>query len=224
MPVGGFSRGMRQRLALERALLHEPRLVLLDEPFTGLDDARDEALQRAAARPRAQAGAIVLIATHDLEHVEGIIDRAVVLRDGRLVDGRPGPRRCASATARRSPDEHSSATVWLVTRKDLLIEVRSKEILFTTLFLRWPACWCSPSGSCGRAPGSGRGGGHSVDRDRVLGHAGARTRVRARAAERDAAGADDGAGGSPGAVPRKAARGADPARRRSRRSTVPLVA
>jgi len=83
-PAGKFSRGMRQRLALERALLHDPRLVLLDEPFTGLDDAATMALRTRLADLRA-AGCIVLVATHDLETIDGIADRAVLLRGGRLV-------------------------------------------------------------------------------------------------------------------------------------------
>jgi ABC-type multidrug transport system ATPase subunit len=84
-PVTGYSRGMRQRLALERALLHDPRLVLLDEPFTGLDDAATAALRKRLEGLRA-TGAIVLVTTHDLETIEGIIDRAVMLHNGRLLD------------------------------------------------------------------------------------------------------------------------------------------
>jgi heme exporter protein A len=82
--VSGFSRGMRQRLALERALLHEPRLVLLDEPFTGLDDAATTALRDRLATLRS-AGCIVIVTTHDLETIEAITDRAVMLQGGRLV-------------------------------------------------------------------------------------------------------------------------------------------
>lgn len=81
--VSGFSRGMRQRLALERALLHEPRLVLLDEPFTGLDDASTQTL---VGRLRAwrDRGAILLVTTHDLDVIDGLLDQAVFLRDGRV--------------------------------------------------------------------------------------------------------------------------------------------
>ena len=81
--VGGFSRGMRQRLALERALIHEPRLLLLDEPFTGLDEAAREAL-RARLRAARAAGAIVILTTHDTAAIEGLSDAAVSLVDGRL--------------------------------------------------------------------------------------------------------------------------------------------
>ena len=88
-PVGHFSRGMRQRLALERALLHQPRLVLLDEPFTGLDDAATTALRTRLADLRG-AGCIVLVATHDLETIDGLADRAELLRSGRLVTVDPG--------------------------------------------------------------------------------------------------------------------------------------
>ena len=63
--VAGFSRGMPQRLALERALLHRPRLVLLDEPFTGLDDRSVSAVSDRLRRLAAD-GAIVIVATHDL--------------------------------------------------------------------------------------------------------------------------------------------------------------
>jgi heme exporter protein A len=92
--VSSFSRGMRQRLALERALLHDPRLVLLDEPFTGLDDASSAALVERLRELRSR-GAMVLLATHDLDVIDGLIDRALLLRDGRLmpIDGGPGTLR-----------------------------------------------------------------------------------------------------------------------------------
>lgn len=89
--VSGFSRGMRQRLALERALLHGPRLLLLDEPFTGLDQASTAAVV-TRLKQLAAAGALIVLATHDLDLVEGLLTRAAILRDGRLValhdDGR----------------------------------------------------------------------------------------------------------------------------------------
>ena len=83
--VQGFSRGMCQRLALERVLLHEPRLILLDEPFTGLDEAAGRTLVERLRALKAD-GRMVLLATHDLEAVEGLLDRIVILRKGRLVE------------------------------------------------------------------------------------------------------------------------------------------
>jgi heme ABC exporter ATP-binding subunit CcmA len=82
-PVSGFSRGMRQRLALERALLHEPRLLLLDEPFTGLDQASAAALI-TRLRALAAGGRMIVIATHDLDLAEGLLTRSIILRDGRV--------------------------------------------------------------------------------------------------------------------------------------------
>ena len=81
--VGGYSRGMRQRLAVERALIHEPRLMLLDEPFTGLDEASREALRERLRVARA-AGTIIILTTHDIAAIENLTDASVTLVDGRL--------------------------------------------------------------------------------------------------------------------------------------------
>jgi heme ABC exporter ATP-binding subunit CcmA len=80
--AGGFSRGLRQRLALERALLHQPRLVLLDEPFTGLDDA-SAGLLIERLRTLATGGAIVIMATHDFDTAASVVDDAVCVDRGR---------------------------------------------------------------------------------------------------------------------------------------------
>jgi ABC-type multidrug transport system ATPase subunit len=87
-PVQGFSRGMRQRLALERALIHQPRLVLLDEPFTGLDD-RAVALVSDRLKRLAAGGAIVVLATHDLDLADGLVTRVALVRGGRLLSDEP---------------------------------------------------------------------------------------------------------------------------------------
>ena len=86
--VSGFSRGMRQRLALERALLHDPRLVLMDEPFTGLDDAATQIVTDRLRR-LAAGGAIIVMATHDLDLADGLVSRVAVVRGGRLIKDEP---------------------------------------------------------------------------------------------------------------------------------------
>lgn len=89
-PAGSFSRGMRQRLALERALLHGPRLVLLDEPFTGLDEVSSIALRDRLARER-ERGALIIVTTHELEALDTLADAAYVLSRGKAERLPAGP-------------------------------------------------------------------------------------------------------------------------------------
>jgi heme ABC exporter ATP-binding subunit CcmA len=83
--VAEFSRGMRQRLALERALLHQPRLVLLDEPFTGLDEA-SAGILAARLRDLAAGGAIVWTAVHDFDRAAEVATRTMVLDRGKVIE------------------------------------------------------------------------------------------------------------------------------------------
>ena len=82
-PVGTFSRGMRQRLAIERALLHQPDILLFDEPFTGLDESASEALVARLLAAR-DAGACIVFSSHDFEHAERVASRVALLDGGRL--------------------------------------------------------------------------------------------------------------------------------------------
>src|SRR4051794_25803299 len=82
--VGGYSHGMRQRLGIAAALVRDPRLLLLDEPATGLDPAgmRD---MRALIRRLADGGTTVLLSSHLLAEVEELCDRVAIIRSGRIV-------------------------------------------------------------------------------------------------------------------------------------------
>ena len=88
-PVRSFSRGMAQRLALARALLHRPELLLLDEPFSGLDAAGAEAVETVLVRMRDEGGTVILT-THDIARGLGLADRVCILNRGRLAWESPG--------------------------------------------------------------------------------------------------------------------------------------
>ncbi len=79
--VGSFSRGMKQRLAIARAILHDPSILLLDEPFTGLDSSASAALHRLLLRFRREGRTCVLV-THRLDEAEGLVDRLLVIERG----------------------------------------------------------------------------------------------------------------------------------------------
>ena len=83
--VAMFSKGMRQKLAIARAMLHRPRLLLLDEPFTGLDPAAAIELRESLRDQAKSEGIGILLTSHDLHHVERFCDRVVVIERGRIV-------------------------------------------------------------------------------------------------------------------------------------------
>jgi heme exporter protein A len=82
--IGTFSRGMLQRLAIARSLLHAPQVLLFDEPLTGLDDAASRVVLEVIAELKA-AGAALVIASHQLVELVGSVERVGYMVSGRLV-------------------------------------------------------------------------------------------------------------------------------------------
>lgn len=83
-PISSFSRGMTQRLTIARATLHEPDVLLLDEPYTGLDQEAVALLDQLLLREKERERTILMI-THDLTHSLTVSDRILFLHNGRIV-------------------------------------------------------------------------------------------------------------------------------------------
>ena len=82
--ISGYSKGMRQKILIAAALMHNPELVLLDEPFSGLDVGSALVL-RSLIKKLAKRGKVVLFCSHELDTVERISDRVVILHRGKVV-------------------------------------------------------------------------------------------------------------------------------------------
>jgi ABC-2 type transport system ATP-binding protein len=101
----GFSKGMRQKVALAGALVHEPRLIILDEPLTGLD-AGSARLVKDVLLARVREGATVIMTTHILEVAERMAERIGVIASGRLIaEGTLDELRGLTGHAERSLEE-----------------------------------------------------------------------------------------------------------------------
>jgi heme exporter protein A len=84
-PVKNFSRGMIQRIAIARAIVHEPEILLLDEPHTGLDQGAISILNNVILSMK-HKGTTTLMVTHDFKQAAEICDRIIIVKNGKIVD------------------------------------------------------------------------------------------------------------------------------------------
>ncbi|MGI8801102.1 MAG: ATP-binding cassette domain-containing protein [Solirubrobacteraceae bacterium] len=125
--VGGYSHGMRQRLGIAAALLRGPRLLLLDEPATGLDPAgmRD---MRALIRRLAGEGITVMLSSHQLAEVEELCNRVAIIRAGRVAyEGDLAELKRSSATEYRLRTTDDEKAVRVSRAQPGIVEVRHGE-------------------------------------------------------------------------------------------------
>ena len=82
--IAGYSHGMKQKLAIISALLHDPRLIIMDEPFVGLDPKATHLLKELM-RQFCDAGGAIFFSTHVLEVAERLCDKVAIIKSGRLI-------------------------------------------------------------------------------------------------------------------------------------------
>lgn len=108
MPIGAYSHGMKQKLAIIAALVHAPKLIIMDEPFVGLDPKAAHAV-KGIMRELCKEGAAIFFSTHVLEVAEKLCDKVAIIKDGKLV---------RSGTMDEVKGEESLESVFLETAED----------------------------------------------------------------------------------------------------------
>lgn len=137
--VGTYSKGMLQRIGLAQALVHDPRLVILDEPTAGVDPIGSAAISELILKLKAQ-GKTVLITSHLLAQIEDICDRVAILDGGRLIlegavrelVGRTD--RQALVVEKLSTGELADLRAWLAARGRTLESVESPRVRLDQIF------------------------------------------------------------------------------------------
>jgi heme exporter protein A len=155
-PVRTYSHGMRKRLSLARLLLHDPEVLVLDEPFSGLDAASCDRLAGVIASLRGTR--TIVFSTHDAERAHALADRVLVLDGGRIAAeyappgvptpaasrpltapddpaARPAARWRRDRTAPASPLARFALATLAMLRKDVLIETRARSVSTAMLVL-----------------------------------------------------------------------------------------
>ena len=141
-PVRKYSTGMKQRLGIAMAILHKPRLLVLDEPTNGLDPAAIVAM-RELIRQLAEGGTAVLVSSHLLSEIERVCDRVVFVKAGRVARDQKiqdDKRTSECSFGAITPRQH-----WVLTKEDFVLEIQPSENgLMCTLWHRESA----KSGPC----------------------------------------------------------------------------
>ncbi len=84
MPISSYSHGMKQKLAIISALIHEPKLIIMDEPFVGLDPSASHKVKEIM-REMCDNGCAIFFSTHVLEVAEKLCDKIAIIKDGKLI-------------------------------------------------------------------------------------------------------------------------------------------
>jgi ABC-2 type transport system ATP-binding protein len=122
--LGGYSTGMKQRVKLAQALVHDPTIVLLDEPTAGLDPAGREEMLDLIQRTGKECGISLLLSSHLMGDIERTCDRIIVLEGGRVTE---------KAEVSRLTCETQTILLEVETQRDEVVEILTKQGIRATV-------------------------------------------------------------------------------------------